>query len=148
MKYTYLIVAISFITTMHSQDRQRYQTSSPTFVQDKMYQQNASLYEMQQQLNTMKREDWNTSIPLIQESYSSRNYVKCINLSFELMNRTGWSNGNIYFLIGDSYKHLSYYKSAKKYLKIAKRKGNSQASSELIDLKESYKNTKIFWANK
>lgn len=148
MKSICLIVAISFITTIYSQDRQRYQTSSPTFVQDKMYQQNASLYEMQQQLNTMKSEDWDTSFPIIQESYNSKNYANCINLSFKLMDRTGFSNAYLYFLIGDSYKHLSYYKSAKKYLKIAKRKGNSQASSELINLKESYKNTKIFWANK
>ncbi len=75
-------------------------------------------------------------------------YVDCINLCFKIINKTEWTNSNLYFLIGDSYKNIRYYKSAKKYLKKAKSRGSYKAESLLEELKKSYKNDKTQWLNK
>lgn len=144
----HIILVFIFISNAYSQNRQRYQTTSSTYVDDKMYSSDVNLYQLQQLINEKKQEYWDENFPQAQSYYYSERYVDCINLCFKIINKTEWTSSNIYFLIGDSYKNIRYYKSAKKYLKKAMKKGNYKAESQLEDLKRSYKNDKTQWINK
>ena len=148
MKNFFLFVVLFSTIYLNAQDRQRYQTSSPTFIQNKTYNQTDDINELQRLLNQKKKEDWETNIPIAILYYKDGQYSDCINLCKDVLYRTGWSNPYVYFMLGDSYRNIKYYKSAKRYLTKAKKAGNSQASFALQLLKESYKNSKSDWKNK
>ena len=147
LKLTLILLFLIF-NFSNAQERQRHQTSSPTFVDNKMYVSNNSINELQILLNEKKTEDWNTNIPIAMQYYDNRKYIDCINLCNKVLNRTGWSNPTVYFILGDSYKEIKYYKSAKKYLSKAKKKGNYKASYTLEELKKNYKKNKSEWLKK
>lgn len=148
MKVFNLISILLLFNICNAQDRQRYQTSSPTFVQNKIYTPNSNINDLQQLLNEKKKDDWDTNIPLAQQYYNDGKYVECINIINDVLYRTSWTNPFVFYMLGDSYKNIKYYKSAKKYLNKAKKGGNSQATFALAELKKSYKENKSTWLKK
>jgi hypothetical protein len=93
-------------------------------------QQMQALYEYEQEINRLKKENFQTSHNLAIAAFNKKDY-SAVTKYYGMAKSTGWYNSQFDFIAGVSYHKIGLKPQARKALKLASRRGYTAAATYL-----------------